>query len=55
MAQQGVNGDQKTDRDQQSAQRPRDIPSPLDSGLRRKFLQYCEENPWADECRVYEV
>jgi hypothetical protein len=28
---------------------------PLDSGLRRKFLAYCEENPGAEECRLYEV
>jgi hypothetical protein len=28
---------------------------PLDSGLRRKFLLYCEENPGAEECRVYDV
>jgi len=24
------------------------------SGLRRKFLQYCDANPDASECRVYE-
>ncbi|NDC87505.1 MAG: hypothetical protein EB075_01620 [Bacteroidetes bacterium] len=29
--------------------------NPLDSGLRRKFLAFCEENPSADECRVYDV
>lgn len=28
---------------------------PLDSGLRRKFLAFCEENPSADECRIYET
>lgn len=25
------------------------------SGLRRKFLDFCEENPAADECRIYET
>jgi hypothetical protein len=29
--------------------------NPLDSGLRRKFLAFCEENPGADECRLYDV
>jgi hypothetical protein len=29
--------------------------NPLDSGLRRKFLAFCEENPSADECRIYET
>ena len=32
-----------------------DRSSPLDSGLRRKFLAFCDENPSADECRIYEV
>lgn len=32
-----------------------DRSDPLDSGLRRKFLAFCEENPSADECRIYEV
>ncbi len=34
---------------------PRPPVDPLDSGLRRKFLLYCEENPGAEECRIYEV
>jgi hypothetical protein len=25
------------------------------SGLRRKFLDYCKENPGAEECRLYDV
>lgn len=53
MAQQGVNDDQLIDR-QQCKRCPRESASPLDSGLRRKFLNFCEENPWADECRIYE-
>ena len=53
MAQQGVDDDQSPDRQQHEC-RPRDGASPLDSGLRRKFLNFCEENPWADECRIYE-
>lgn len=27
----------------------------LASGLRRKFLDFCDENPGAEECRVYDV
>ena len=27
----------------------------LASGLRRKFLEFCRENPSADECRLYDV
>ena len=26
----------------------------LASGLRRKFLDFCDENPGAEECRVYD-
>jgi hypothetical protein len=29
--------------------------NPLDSGLRRKFLAFCEDNPGAEECRMYDV
>lgn len=27
----------------------------LASGLRRKFLEFCEENPGADECRIFDL
>jgi len=27
----------------------------LASGLRRKFLDFCDENPGAEECRVYDL
>jgi hypothetical protein len=27
----------------------------LASGLRRKFLEFCDENPGAEECRVYDL
>lgn len=54
MAQQGVDDDPQSDQqDQQS--RPPESADPLDSGLRRKFLNYCEENPSADECRIYDT
>lgn len=54
MAQQGAPDDQKNDRQHRVCE-VRKSADPLDSGLRRKFLTYCEENPWADECRCYEV
>jgi len=25
------------------------------SGLRRKFLDFCKDNPAADECKIYDV
>ena len=54
MAQQGSADDQNTGRDLPTAKRL-GPPDPLDSGIRRKFLVFCQENPWADECRIYEL
>jgi len=53
MAQQGAENDPKPDRDLPAVKRMAD-PDPLDSGIRRKFLVFCQENPWADECRIYD-
>ncbi len=54
MAQQGAPEDQKLGPDQPGA-RPEEVADPLDSGMRRKFLNFCHENPWAEECRIYEL
>lgn len=53
MAQQGLPNERTDDRDS-SAERAPFEPSVLDSAMRRKFLNFCQENPWADECRIYE-
>jgi hypothetical protein len=36
-------------------QAPSDTDYCLASGLRRKFLEHCDENPGAEECRLYDV
>ncbi len=54
MAQQGVPDDQQTGCDLPGAGAEQ-AADPLDSGMRRKFLNFCQENPWADECRIYEL
>lgn len=54
MAQQGAPDDQKHVCDQ-AGTRLDEVADPLDSGMRRKFLNFCQENPWADECRIYEL
>ena len=54
MAQQGAPDDQTPGCDQHAV-RPEEVADPLDSGMRRKFLNFCQENPWADECRIYEL
>jgi hypothetical protein len=50
--------------DQTEQQQPPPSPNPsqrgetdycIASGLRRKFLDYCYENPGAEECRIYDV
>jgi hypothetical protein len=54
MAQQGAPEDQKLDSGYTGA-RSDEVADPLDSGMRRKFLNFCRENPWAEECRIYEL
>lgn len=54
MAQQGTADDHERSRDLPKAKR-QPVADPLDSGLRRKFLNFCEESPWADECRIHEL
>lgn len=54
MAQQGAPNEQADERRREACPL-RPSADPLDSGLRRKFLNFCEEHPWADECRIYEV
>jgi hypothetical protein len=54
MAQQGTADDRELDHSlPKEKQWP--IADPLDSAMRRKFLNFCEENPWADECRIHEL
>ena len=55
MAQQGVDVEPQASHQKNEDCHRQEVASPLDSGLRRKFLSYCEENPGADECRIYEV
>jgi hypothetical protein len=43
------------DADAKSLPRQESSDNPLDSGLRRKFLAFCEDNPSADECRLFEI
>jgi hypothetical protein len=54
MAQRETQPDPKGDTPREDLKRD-NSDNPLDSGLRRKFLAFCEENPSADECRIYET
>ena len=54
MAQRETQPDPKGDTPREGLKRD-SSDNPLDSGLRRKFLAFCEENPSADECRIYET
>lgn len=54
MAQQGHVDNSDRNRNLPEVKR-QPLADPLDSGLRRKFLDFCEDNPWADECRIHDL
>lgn len=34
---------------------PKESSHTQDSGMRKRFLQYCEEHPYDVECKIYDV